>query len=63
MMGANRECEQCGGWLNHPANGDWTCDKCKRGIRGVVRGGYLLTSGEVVRDLPELLPTNRDKWQ
>lgn len=22
-------CETCDGRLGHPANGDWTCDKCK----------------------------------
>lgn len=27
-------CDLCGGNLGHPANGDWTCDKCEAFIGG-----------------------------
>ena len=33
-----RECERCGGDLGHPANGDWTCRNCHRGISGFAPG-------------------------
>lgn len=25
-------CDTCGGNLGHPANGDWTCEKCLRAM-------------------------------
>jgi hypothetical protein len=62
-------CERCGGNLGHPANGDWTCDKCKGEMMAQAERKERITKVEFQQlggfDNPELfrLQTRGGSWR
>jgi hypothetical protein len=45
-------CDLCGGNLGHPANGDWTCSKCKADLELRRTAKKRITKAEFEQNFP-----------